>query len=117
MVVSVLDKHIEITPGVCGGKPRIAGHRIRVQEIAVWHEFQGLSPDEIVAQFPQSLSWKCCHCRLSFAIYHSGLRVWFLSHSGMKKLSPSGDNFIRSHAKALRRKGIQKIPLRLSAFA
>lgn len=53
MVVSVLDKHIDITPGVCGGKPRIAGHRIRVQDVAVWHEFQGLSPDEIVAQFPQ----------------------------------------------------------------
>jgi uncharacterized protein (DUF433 family) len=53
MVVPVLDKHIEITPGVCGGKPRIAGHRVRVQDIAVWHEFQGLSPDEIVAQFPQ----------------------------------------------------------------
>lgn len=53
MVVSILDKHIEITPGVCGGKPCIAGHRIRVQDIAVWHEFQGLSPDEIVTQFPQ----------------------------------------------------------------
>jgi uncharacterized protein (DUF433 family) len=52
MVVPVLDKHIEITPGVCGGKPRIVGHRIRVQDIAVWHEFH-LSPDEIVAQFPQ----------------------------------------------------------------
>ena len=53
MVVSVADKHIEVTPGVCGGKARIAGHRIRVQDIAVWHEFQGLSPDEIVAQYPQ----------------------------------------------------------------
>ena len=53
MVVSVLDKHIEITPGVCGGKARIAGHRIRVQDVAIWHEYQGLSPDEIVAQYPQ----------------------------------------------------------------
>lgn len=53
MVESIVDKHIECTPGVCGGKPRIAGHRIRVQDIAVWHEYQGLSADEIVAQFPQ----------------------------------------------------------------
>jgi uncharacterized protein (DUF433 family) len=45
--------HIESTPGVCGGKPRIAGHRIRVQDIVVWHEQLGLSPDEIVSQFPQ----------------------------------------------------------------
>jgi uncharacterized protein (DUF433 family) len=32
---STLNNHIEITPGVCGGKPRVAGHRIRVQDIAV----------------------------------------------------------------------------------
>lgn len=46
------DSHIEITPGTCGGKPRIAGHRIRVQDILIWTE-QGLSADEIVADFPQ----------------------------------------------------------------
>ncbi len=35
---SVIAEHIEITPGVCGGKPRITGHRIRVEDIVVWHE-------------------------------------------------------------------------------
>ncbi len=45
-------RHIEITPGTCGGKPRIAGHRIRVQDIVLWTE-EGQSPDEIVASFPQ----------------------------------------------------------------
>lgn len=44
--------HIEITPGTCGGKPRIAGHRIRVQDIVIWTE-QVRSADEIVADFPQ----------------------------------------------------------------
>ncbi len=53
MVESIVNKHVECTPGVCGGKARIVGHRIRVQDIAVWHEYQGLSADEIVAQFPQ----------------------------------------------------------------
>ncbi|MCW5316569.1 DUF433 domain-containing protein [Nostoc sp. KVJ3] len=28
--ISVISEHIEITPGVCGGKPRIARHRIRI---------------------------------------------------------------------------------------
>jgi uncharacterized protein (DUF433 family) len=46
-------QHIEVTPGVCGGRPRIAGHRIRVQDIYVWHERMGKSPDEIVSDFPQ----------------------------------------------------------------
>ncbi len=45
-------QHIEITPGVCGGKPRIAGHRIRVQDIVVWHEMMGLSADEIIYHHP-----------------------------------------------------------------
>ena len=44
--------HITRTAGVCGGKPCIAGTRIRVQDVYVWHERQGLSPDEIVQQFP-----------------------------------------------------------------
>ncbi|MGK7876602.1 MAG: DUF433 domain-containing protein [Xenococcaceae cyanobacterium] len=51
-MISVISEHIEITPGVCGGKPRIAGHRIRVQDIAIWHEQMGLSPDEIVSRYP-----------------------------------------------------------------
>ena len=39
--------------GVCGGMPCIAGSRIRVQDIYVWHELQALSADEIVSRFPQ----------------------------------------------------------------
>ncbi len=48
----VIKEHIEITPGICGGKPRIAGHRIKVQDIAIWHEKMGMSPDEIVSSYP-----------------------------------------------------------------
>ena len=40
-------------PGVCGGKPCIAGTRIRVQDVFVWHDLQGQSADEIVSRFPQ----------------------------------------------------------------
>lgn len=45
-------QHISKTPGVCGGKACIAGHRIRVMDIVVWHEMRGYSPDEIVDMFP-----------------------------------------------------------------
>jgi uncharacterized protein (DUF433 family) len=44
--------HVEITPGICGGKPRIAGSRIRVQDIVIWHDRMGLSADEIVSRYP-----------------------------------------------------------------
>ncbi|MEM1172649.1 MAG: DUF433 domain-containing protein, partial [Cyanobacteria bacterium P01_H01_bin.35] len=49
---STITEHIEISPGICGGKPRIAGHRIRVEDIVICHEKMGLSPDEIVSQYP-----------------------------------------------------------------
>ena len=40
------------TPGTCGGRPRIAGHRITVHNIAI--DFNaGMKPEEIVVQRPQ----------------------------------------------------------------
>jgi uncharacterized protein (DUF433 family) len=47
-----IKSHIEITPGVCGGKPRIAGHRIRVQDIVILHDRMGKDPYEIVHDYP-----------------------------------------------------------------
>lgn len=51
-----LNQHIEITPGIAAGKPRIAGHRITVQNIVIWHEWMELSADEIATDFGLSLS-------------------------------------------------------------
>lgn len=45
--------HIVVTPGTCGGKPRVAGTRIRVQDIVIWHERMNLSADEIASEYPQ----------------------------------------------------------------
>lgn len=45
--------HIDARPDRCGGKPCIAGTRIRVWDVHVWHNLRGWSPAEIVTQFPQ----------------------------------------------------------------
>ena len=66
-MASVSTEHIEITPGVCGGKPRIAGHRITVQNIVVWHEQMGMSPDEIAANY-SSISLADVYAALAY--YH-----------------------------------------------
>ena len=42
---------IVATPGTIGGKPRIDGHRIGVNHIAIWHEQMGMDIDEIMAEF------------------------------------------------------------------
>jgi uncharacterized protein (DUF433 family) len=48
----VIREHIVSTPGTCGGKPRIAGSRIQVKHLAIMHQRQGMSPEEIVSEFP-----------------------------------------------------------------
>ena len=45
--------HIEGKPDVCGGKPCVAGTRIRVQDIYGWCELDGKTIDQVVAEFPQ----------------------------------------------------------------
>ncbi|MBK7935626.1 MAG: DUF433 domain-containing protein [Lewinellaceae bacterium] len=51
-----LSDKIEITPGVCGGQPRISGSRFTVKQIAMWHEYMGLSADEIAHEYHLNLS-------------------------------------------------------------
>ena len=43
---------IVVRPGYCGGQPHVAGTRIKVQHIAIWHERMGISPEEIGATYP-----------------------------------------------------------------
>lgn len=52
---AVITQHIVRTPGVAGGKPRINGHRITVQNIVVWHERMGMSADEIATDYSLTL--------------------------------------------------------------
>ena len=58
-------KHIERAPARCGGKPCVAGTRIRVWDIYVWHELQGQSAEEIVHQYPQ-LCLASVHAALAY---------------------------------------------------
>lgn len=57
------------TPETCGGRARIDGTRIRVQDIYFWHEIEGKSPDEIVTEFPQ-LSMADVYAALSYFWAH-----------------------------------------------
>ena len=49
----VVAQHIEIrTSAIHGQKACIAGTRISVADVYVWHELIGKSPDQIVAEYP-----------------------------------------------------------------
>ena len=62
-------KHVETVPGRCGGKPCVAGTRIRVWDVYVWHDLQGQSPEEIVHNYPQ-LSLADVHAALAYFWEH-----------------------------------------------
>lgn len=64
---NVISQHITKTPGVCGGRACIAGHRIRVMDIVVWHEMRGMPAKEIAAEYPG----------ISLADIHAALTYYF----------------------------------------
>jgi uncharacterized protein (DUF433 family) len=67
--MSTSQDRIARTPGVCGGKACIAGHRVRVLDIVVWHEHQGMTPDEIVSHIP-TITLADVHAALAYYFDH-----------------------------------------------
>jgi uncharacterized protein (DUF433 family) len=63
------NERIVCTPGTCGGKPRVAGTRIRVQDIAISHLREGRRPEHIQAAFPQ-LTMADVHAALAYYFDH-----------------------------------------------
>ena len=51
-MATVLDTTLVRTPGVCGGRLRIDGTRMTVNQIVTLHK-QGLTAEEIVQRYPQ----------------------------------------------------------------
>jgi uncharacterized protein (DUF433 family) len=66
---SSTSERIVKTPGVCGGRARVAGHRVRVLDIVTWQEHQGLTPDEIVSHVP-SITLADVHAALAYYFDH-----------------------------------------------
>ncbi len=61
------------TPGTCGGRPRIEGHRITVEDVAIWHERMGMSPDEIASSYP-TVTLSDVHAALAY-YYENRVRI------------------------------------------
>ncbi|MGO8688373.1 MAG: DUF433 domain-containing protein [Thermoguttaceae bacterium] len=83
----ILEKaHIECTPGVCGGKPRIAGRRIRVQDIFVLHELKGLTPDGILQAYPD----------ITLADVHAALAYYWDHREEIQRQMRADEEFVES---------------------
>ena len=69
----LLDR-ISVDPQVCGGKPCIRGTRIYIA-IVLDSLAEGLTPDEIVSQYPQ-LTVDDIHAALAYAAELSRENIW-----------------------------------------
>jgi uncharacterized protein (DUF433 family) len=65
--LTISKEHIAKTPGVCGGKACIAGHRIRVMDIVASYVQRGMKPSEILDEYP-GLTIADVHAALAY--YH-----------------------------------------------
>lgn len=52
----MIPNYIVKTPDICGGRPRLDGHRIRVQDIACYSEWWGWRADRIASELDISLA-------------------------------------------------------------
>lgn len=90
--------HIQITPGICGGKPHISGHRIRVQDIVIWHEKMGLSADEILLHFP-TLTFSDIYAALTYYFDHKDQ-----IDNDIKEEEKFSESFLKRHPSRLKSK-------------
>ncbi len=85
MTVQSLDQHIVATPGTLEGKARIAGRRISVEDIAIWHVKLGKTVDEICSEFD-----------LSLGEVHAALAYYYDHQAEIERDINEGDAFARA---------------------
>ena len=93
-----LNDHIEVTPGVSGGSARIAGRRITVRDVVIWHERLGRTPDEIAADHD-----------LTLADVYAALAYYFDNRDEIDRNIEADQAFIE----ALRKQTPSKLTMRL----
>ena len=66
---AVLQSHIVREDGTCGGQPRIAGTRLKVQHVALEYDRLGWTPDQICDAHP-GIGLAQIHAAISYYYDH-----------------------------------------------
>jgi uncharacterized protein (DUF433 family) len=96
-----LGDYIIKTPGVCSGQPRIAGTRIKVKHVYTWIEKMGMTPAQVVAEYPH----------LTRAQVHAALAYYWSHQDEIHKDIESEEKFV---AELKAKAGPSKIQERLA---
>src|SRR5688572_5863161 len=76
--------YIEQKVGVCGGKPVIAGTRIKVTQVAIEYERLGWTPDQIIDAHPH----------LSLAEVHDALSYYYENQAILDEEITADEQFV-----------------------
>lgn len=68
-MTSISVEHIAKTAGTCGGRARIAGHRIRVMDIVLLHQSRDMTPTQIAEAYP-SITLADVYAALAYYLDH-----------------------------------------------
>lgn len=85
------------TPGICGGRPRIAGTGVSVRRIVGWYKM-GYSPEEVATEIPH-LGLAQVHAALSY--YHANRAEM---EAAMAAEEAEADRLEREHREARARR-------------
>ena len=102
MLEVTTNQRIEATPGIAGGKPRITGHRITVQDVVIWHEWLGRSADEIAVEYG-----------LDLADVYAALAYYYENQIEMDQIIRQQESFVAT----LRQRTPSKLVARLASAA
>jgi uncharacterized protein (DUF433 family) len=90
------------TPGTCGGRPRIAGTRIKVEHIYNWIELQGMTPAAVVRDYPH----------LNLAQVHAALAYYWSHQEKIQRDIAEGQKLV---SKLKQKNGPSKVQEKLAA--
>ena len=100
-MASVVAQYIEMRPSaIHGQKACVAGTRISVQDVYVWHELLGKTPDQIIAEYPF----------LTLAQVHSALAYYYDHAEEIREQVRKG----RDEAERIRADNPPKLPAKLA---
>ena len=83
--MTTLNQHIEVSPDVRNGRPRITGRRITVDDIVIMHRRLGQSVEEIASKYD-----------LSLADVHAALAYYYDHQAEVDRLIDADDAVIEA---------------------
>jgi uncharacterized protein (DUF433 family) len=84
---TVVERHIEATPGIRDGRPCIAGTRIAVSDLAIMHLKLGQSLEEIAGKY-----------ELSLAAVHAGMAYYYDHRAALDRAIAEDSDFVEAFA-------------------